>query len=367
MDRLNERNRILVEARMLPASAMLTDEQIRQIVDHFKEYIVAHDIKPRQVAREVNYSAPVLSDWMALKYKGDVNRVTRAINNWIERDARRRASLRPQDYVKTWVAESIRSYICLADRQGSMAVIVAPSGTGKTLVLTTIAEEMRALYVCCSDQMNVRSLYLKIARMLGWVNKCARRSELEQFIVDHLDGTGRMILIDEAHQLGPSIRALRTIHDQAQVPIVFCGTDAIERAADDREHGRGQFASRCIYFNATEQVRNVRDPDREARDRDLYTVEEVRAFFARSKIRFDRCGFKLMWALACLPGSGGIRLLERVVKLLNECTDSETFTRNDVVEALRMIDVARFRPLIRFADNHAERSEHRKSITAAAG
>ena len=366
MDRLNKQNRILVEARMLSPHVMLTEEQARPIVEHFKAYIEKHGVKAAQVAREIQYSPAVLSAWMGGTYRGSVEGVTIAINNWMERDARRRQSRRPKDYVRTWVAEDIRTYVYLADKHGSMAVIVAPAGTGKTLVIKTLAEELRGLYICCTEGLTLRGLYVTLATALGWTRVHSPTSDLVRYIIEQLNGTRRIIFIDEAHLMGPAIRSLRTIYDQAQTPIVFVGTDEIEQATDDRSHGRGQFSSRCVYYNAMDHAYNAEGPDGTSDAKDLFTVEEVREFYSRRKIRLDREGFKMMWALACLPGYGCLRLIERITEVAVTINpDAECLTRDDLLGALRMVESRRFVLLQRLANRQAERCVEPAAAKAA--
>ena len=367
MDTLNEQNRVLLEARMLPAHAQLTDEQVTQIASRFKAYLVEHDIKAAQVAREIKYSPVVISQWTSGVYKGNITNVCQAINNWMERDSRRRQARRPSDYVKTWVAEDIRTYCYLADKHNSMAVIVAPAGTGKTKVLKIVAEETRGVYVSCSEKMRLHGLYLALARALGWGRSDTSSHALEQFVVEQLNGTGRMILIDEAHLIGPDIRAVRSIHDGAGVPIVLVGTDAIENATDDSAHGRGQFSSRCVYYNALDHAYNAEGPDGAAEGKDLFSEEEIREFFASKKIRLDRDGLKMLWSLACLPGHGCLRLVERIVQVaFSLAPDAEKLTRDDLLPALEMVASRKFALLQRLARRQLERWAE-PAVAAAAG
>jgi len=367
MDALNEQNRVLLEARMLPAHATLTEEQVRQIVDRFKAYLAEHDIKAAQVAREIKYVPAVVSPWTSGVYKGNVTNVTHAINSWMERDARRRQARRPSDYVRTWVAEDIRGYCYLADKHNRMAVMVAPAGTGKTKVLKMVAEETRGVYVCCSEKMRLQGLYLALARALGWGKSDTSSHQLEQFVVEQLNGTGRMVLIDEAHLIGPDIRAVRSIHDGAGVPIVLVGTDAIENATDDSPHGRGQFSSRCIDYNALDHADNSESPDGAAEAKDLFSEEEIREFFASKKIRLDRDGLKMLWALACLPGHGCLRRVERIVQVaFSLAPDAEKLTRDDLLPALEMVASRKFALLQRLARRPLERWAE-PAVAAAAG
>jgi DNA transposition AAA+ family ATPase len=356
MDALNEQNRELLEARMLPAHAQLTEDQVGHIVERFKSYTTEHNIKAAQVAREIKYSPVVVSQWGSGTYKGNVTNVTQAINNWMERDARRRLARRPSDYVRTRVAEDVRTYCYLADRHKCNAVIVAPAGTGKTKVLKIVAEETRGVYVACTEKMRLYGLYLILAQALGWGRNRGSSHELEQFIIEQLKGTGRMVLIDEAHLIGPDIRAVRSIHDGAGVPIVLVGTDAIENATDDSAHGRGQFSSRTIFYNALDHAYNSESPDGSAEAKDLFTEEEIREFFASKKIRLDRDGFKMLWALSCLPGHGCLRLVERIVQVaFSLAPEAEKLTRDDLLPALEMVASRRFVLLQRLAKRQMER------------
>jgi hypothetical protein len=159
-----------------------------------------------------------------------------------------------------------------------------------------------------------------------------------RFIVEKLQGTKRIIFLDEAHQLHRAISAVRSVHDQAGVPIVMAGTADILTMVDDRTDGRGQFSSRCIRFNVCEEVRNAQDPKGGVSGaRDLFTIEEIKAFFAMKKMRLTTDGLRLMWLLACLPNHGTLRLIESLAEIASDLNpDIEVLDRPQVVEALEM-------------------------------
>lgn len=338
MDRANERNRVQLSARMLPPTGPLPEGMNDLIVEEFKEYLDRHGIKAAQVGREIGYAASVMSSWLKGNYAGNSDAVARKVNSWKERDARRRESQRPRDYVQMWVAEDLRTYCYMADRQCRMAVLVAPSGMGKTKVLEALAEEMQGLYVCCSESMTLRGLYMSIAVKVGWLRATGNCQELERFIIEQLTRTKQILLVDEAHLLGPSIKSLRTIHDQAKVPVVMAGTDEIETAINDRAHGRGQFNSRCIFYNALDHVRGASGGRNGPAGKDLFSVQEIKDFFAKRKIRIDKSGLQMIWSIACLSGYGCLRLVESVIEMIFVLDDScEVITRDDVTAALQML------------------------------
>lgn len=338
VDRLNESNRILIGARMLPENQALTQQQTFEVMDRFQEYIAERGIRPAQVAKEVGFAASVISQWQANKYRGDNDKVTRAINGWLERDARRTQAKRSKDYVTTWVAETMRTVAYQADKRCMMAAIVAPSGSGKSKVMKALTEEMRGLYIYCNDALTAREFLISLATQLGMGETGKSKAALLRFIVEKLKGTKRIIFLDEAQMIGRAINSVRAVHDQAGVPIVMAGTADILHMVDDRTDGRGQFSSRCLRFNVCEEVRNAQDPDgRTAGGRDLFTMEEIKAFFAMKKIRLTNDGLRLMWLLACLPNHGTLRLVETLAEMASDLNPKvEQLDRTHIIEALEM-------------------------------
>jgi hypothetical protein len=237
-----------------------------------------------------------------------------------------------------------------------MAAIVAPAGSGKTLVLKALANEMRGLLVTVYQGMGVRDLYRAVAEPLGYAStKRGSRADVLNFIVDKLSGTSRIIFLDEAHLLGNHIGAVRAIHDLAGVPIVMAGTADILDLINDRAHGRGQFSSRCLRFNALEFVQNAEDSRDGSAGRPLFSVAEIQEFFATRKIRLDRDAMKLVWALSCLPNYGCLRLVGTLVDI---ATDAEPgialITRDHILGAMQSLIGGESAYLTRLAQRHIE-------------
>jgi DNA transposition AAA+ family ATPase len=337
MDRLNETNRILLEARMLPRGKKLTEDQIAAVRERFNAYLAERGLKPAQVAREVDYVPSVISSYQSGTYKGDNTRITHAVNDWMERDARREAARRPQDYVSTWVAETMRTIAYQADKQGVMAAIVAPAGCGKSKVLKTLVDEMRGVYVYCDPDLTERELLYKIAVALGFKREIGTKIAMRQYIIHSLAGTKRVIFLDEAQQLRRSIRVVRSIYDQAEVPIIMAGTAEILQYIDDRADGRGQFSSRCIRYSVIESVHNAENPTGGRQGRDLFTIEEIKKFFASKKIRLTTDGLRLAWLLACQVNHGTLRLVEKLAGIAADLNrESMAINAEHLMEALEL-------------------------------
>lgn len=359
VDRLNESNRVLHEARMLPKNRPLTAREIADVREAFNVYLKAHDVTGSQAAREMKYSPAVITEWSRDKYKGNVEGITHAANDWMERDSRRRMSKRPSDYVSTWVAETIRSIAYQADKRGMMAAIVAPAGAGKTKVLKVLAQEMRGVYHYCDQDGSGRETLAALAMDLGHRGIArSTRAELKRWVIGALTGTNRVIFLDEAHQLGKGVSFIRSIHDQAGVPIVMAGTADILTFVNDRTDGRGQFSSRCIQYNLLDEVRNIESPDSgRAKGKDLFSMEEIKAFFAMKKIRLTPDAMRLVWRLACLPNHGTLRLAEKLAEVaLDMDSAAEVLTRESIIDALAILHNANARHLVTLTDR-ADRAD----------
>jgi hypothetical protein len=186
--------------------------------------------------------------------------------------------------------------------------------------------------------MTAREFLISLSVHLGFKDETFRsKASLLRFVVNRLQGTKRIIFLDEAHQLSKAIGCIRAIHDQAGVPIVMAGTAEILNMVDDRADGRGQFSSRCIRFNVCEAVRDAQDPRGGSAGRDLFTIEEIKAFFQMKRIRLTTDALRLMWLLACLPNHGTLRLVETLAEIaLDLNAGVEVLDRSHIIEALEM-------------------------------
>lgn len=238
MDRLNEQNRIQLEARM--AAKSLSKDDVERIRKRLAEYVQEHGVELTVVARQTNYSLAVVSAWHAGKYKGNAGKVALAINAWLERDARRSGAERPKESIETRVADDMRTIVNLADKRGMIAAIVVPAGAGKTFVLKALAEETRGLYIYCHDGMRPREFLMTIALGLGFRKMIGTQAELHRFIVANLKGTRRIIFLDEAHRLAKvPLGFVRSIHDEAGVPIVMAGGSRFSKRSTTAPMGAG--------------------------------------------------------------------------------------------------------------------------------
>jgi DNA transposition AAA+ family ATPase len=330
--------RVLQVARRLPMG-QLTEEQISGVRADWMSYSRVHGLFDAQVARELGVSGSVLSQFRNGSYRGDMDRIARKLNDWMEHHARKQRASLPREYCHTWVAEMISTIVEHACVAGSMAAIVAPSGAGKTMVLKVLCEKWRGRYIYCSEDLSPRSFLAAVAKAVD-VGCGGVKADLLERIIEKLRGTARPLFLDEAHQLPKeSLSRLRALHDCAETPIIMAGTHEVLTRINDRTDGRGQFASRCVQFNVLEHVLNAEHPRGGSKlGRPLFTVDEVKGFLETLKVRLDRGALDLAWAVACLPNHGCLRTLRRIVMLLRRDVESrnEPIARGELLQALEL-------------------------------
>lgn len=333
---ITEEARTLTESRMIPSQP--DTAVVESVRAAFIEYAKKHEIKLSRVAKQVSYAESVISEFVNGTYAGDVAKLARAINTWMERDAKRRREKNPEGYVTTVVAERFKAIVANADACNRMAAIVAPAGIGKTMLAQTLADQMRGIYIRCDEGMRPRSFFRKLAGELGHRARLGTLDELMQYCVNAMAGTNRILFLDEAQQLHRNVlTCVRTLHDTTQVPIILLGTAEILDTIDDRLDGRGQFSSRCIRHNVMDFAREIPNPDGGgSKAYYLFTQEEIRAFFAGQQIRLTREALDLLHALACLPNHGTLRLVLTIGKLAAKAARGETVDARHVVSGLQI-------------------------------
>ena len=338
IDNLSQADRVLVQARVLP-DGPLTDEQVGQVRSDISRYMAERGIFAAQVARETGIDAKAVSRFCNGSYDGDAEALARQLNDWSEQHERRRRVELPVDFVPTQLAQDIRAVVYAAMETGSMLAVVAPSGSGKTMIMELLAEELRGPYIYCDEDFTPRTFLVELARAVGAPMKGSRSAaQLKQSIVAKLKGTRRHVFLDEAHRLRPQvIGRIRSLHDLTGTSVVMAGTHEIFDRIDDRAMGRGQMSGRCLRYNALEHTFNAEDPTGARAGRPLFSKAEIRQFFDKMAVRIDPEAFDMLWAIACLPDQSCLRTVRRVVQIITRKFGAEVVTRQDVLDALPLL------------------------------
>ncbi|MCC6679281.1 MAG: AAA family ATPase [Phycisphaeraceae bacterium] len=321
MDRLVSRDRI-VEARMLPKQRKLTNREIANVrqrlatlIDSTKD--AEKPLTINGIAAEVSYGASSISEFLRNQYRGKSDLVARALNKWIERYQHRAVSKLTQVYVPTWICEQMIAAIRYAVRNERMAAIVAPSGSGKDMVINFLLDELNGHVIHCDRKTTGTQLLQRIAIACGVSHRRCPGGELIRRIADALKGRQIVIFLNEAQTLpAEAAGVIRSIYDQTGVVFIMLGSHDILTFIDDRtDSGGGQFWRRCVKFNIVNRAARVADPaDPTRMGRPLYTIDEIERFVASRQLRLaDDDALQMLWRLACLAGRGTLGLVNAIL------------------------------------------------------
>lgn len=300
----------------------LLDDVRRVAREHIERYKITH----REVAQCVGASPSVISQVLSGSYlKGDAEGWLRKINAWLDNDEQRRQRGKPLGFYSTGVFEAIRALakFCRSNApdpalimrgevlsdQPHMALGYGPAGCGKSVGARALAaEDPTAILIRCDQRGGgARGLAHLIHEALGIRN---RDRNLLDWTMDELRGSGRLLIVDEAHRLRlGACEFVRDLHDVCGVPILLLGTQgAFNRLTGVRMNMASllydQFSSRVGY-----PLNLVRGVDgRGGLKRPIFSIDEIRAIFRRDNLRITADAYEFLRDCACVEGLGMLRL-----------------------------------------------------------
>ena len=269
----------------------------------------------------------------------DVDRITRQINTFLETIARRNEAQLPDGFVRTQVAERMLTIIGKTIELLSIGVIYADAGRGKSMTLEA-ATHIYPGSVLLRVRQHSRTP-TGLAKALGkalQVRGLRDGFSAASNVIQTLQGTGRCLLIDEAHQLKhEAFELLRDIHDEAGVPIILAGTVKLNDAVNDHDMFFGQMSSRiALRYNVTEGLTATGNDGPGGQP--LHSIDEIKQLYERDKVRLTGDGRILLTRLANLPGLGGLRLCAKIVQVAWAAASGEG---KDAIDAALLLKVVR--------------------------
>lgn len=340
----------------------LTDEYHDEVREWFKKHTDRFAVSLKTVSRQTGLGESTVSQWRNNKYEGDKEKVTRLINDWMERDARMRDAQAEVPYVKTWVAEAMMRMIEATCEMQCMLAMVCPSGTGKTKMLKVAADRRRGFYVYCDGDMTARNFLLSLCRAVFGVPKHATVAGMKEELVSKLRGSNRPIFLDEAHLLHESVFSrIRSIHDQTGCPFIMAGTHKIIERIDDRAGGNGQFFRRCRTWDASEHITSVENPDSPTLGRPLFSRAEIKAFLEHLPVKLDDAGIEMIWSIACLPGYGCLGTVKEILGMCYRKWGENQIGREEIITVLKLFFGGKTQMITKRASDHVDAMRRRKT------
>ncbi len=329
IDRLSDQARVVGPTRVVPDGAAVeavTAEQGRAVVAAVLDYLADTGMSRGAVARSLGVAASSLGCVLNDRWPANWRTVVVDLDRWLEDQLRRDAAPRPSSFVWTRVAQEVRTVAHVATTLKTIGLVYGPdtSGTGKTLALRAIAAETPGAVVVTAEKLTSTAGVLigTIARALRVASAGSSISYVFHRVKEQLAGTPRLLMVDQVHNLcdrkgDRAFFMLADLFDATGSPQLWCGTtDVVAYLNRAQSRGRETLAQiRGRIGIARDLMERTRGDDGGGPGEPLYTADEVRAVFARNKMRLSPDAARYLLSLANTPDSGALRTCVNLVAM----------------------------------------------------
>jgi hypothetical protein len=326
IDVLIDRERVIGATRMFldgTDAASITEADARLVIQQIELYLKQQEITRKDLARAIGCAPGVISEVLAMKYRGDWRAMILQLDRWLDQQAK--AALAPSgtSFVWTSVAEEIDTVARLVTQLRKIGLVYGPDtpGIGKTMALEALNKVIPGSLMITVEKVhaNPTGLLRAIARALR-ITDGKRNATLYDRIVEKLRGTPRLLMIDQIHNLRHAkddkpFYYLTDLWDRTKSPQLWCGTADLaayfRKGQAKGDESLAQIASRITYVR--DLMQRTRDPKDGGRGEPLMTIDQVQKAFAKNKVRLATDAIRFLWSLACLPDSGSMRTCANLV------------------------------------------------------
>ncbi|MDO5352258.1 MAG: AAA family ATPase [Succinatimonas sp.] len=244
--------------------------------ERLENYMKESGISQARIAPLMGVSMTALSQYRNGKYKGDVNAVEAKIEEYLNTvEAQQEIKEKvleykaDEDYIPISISEDIYRMIKYAQLNGGIAIAHGDAGIGKTKAAQKFVREnpTQAIYLEMSPVAGTLTNMLRILARALRLPESTNKFNLMMDIRDKLEGTNKVVIIDEAQHLKLSaLEQIRTLADPNSITgtkgvgIVLIGnTEVYSKMKGKQEAQFAQLFSRIKMsryystFNVTDQ------------------------------------------------------------------------------------------------------------------
>ena len=210
------------------------------------------------VARSLDLSPTTLHLWLNDKYKGNVGKINKAVEQYMERELLREENVNIP-FVETSVAQDIFEIANTCHVEGEIGVCCGCAGVGKTYAVKMYALEHSDVILIETDfGYTPKVLFSEIHKTLGFEGTGALHNMVID-IVDKLKNSGRLIIVDEAENLPyRALELLRRIYDKARVGILLVG---MPKLLKNLQGDKGQYTQLYSRVGVLAELQPIADND----------------------------------------------------------------------------------------------------------
>ena len=224
----------------------------------FKKMLELKQCTISGVARSLDLSPTTLHLWLNDKYKGNVGKINKAVEQYMERELLREENVNIP-FVETSVAQDIFEIANTCHVESEIGVCCGCAGVGKTYAVKMYALEHSDVILIETDfGYTPKVLFSEIHKTLGFEGTGALHNMVID-IVDKLKNSGRLIIVDEAENLPyRAVELLRRIYDKARVGILLVG---MPKLLKNLQGDKGQYTQLYSRVGVLAELQPIADND----------------------------------------------------------------------------------------------------------
>ena len=224
----------------------------------FKKMLELKQCTISGVARSLDLSPTTLHLWLNDKYKGNVGKINKAVEQYMERELLREENVNIPS-VETSVAQDIFEIANTCHVESEIGVCCGCAGVGKTYAVKMYALEHSDVILIETDfGYTPKVLFSEIHKTLGFEGTGALHNMVID-IVDKLKNSGRLIIVDEAENLPyRALELLRRIYDKARVGILLVG---MPKLLKNLQGDKGQYTQLYSRVGVLAELQPIADND----------------------------------------------------------------------------------------------------------
>lgn len=233
------------------------------------------------VANATGIAKSTLSMWIKGNYKGDNSKIADRVNNFVQLELERTG----EDELPICDISILRYIFEIAKichTRGNIGVCAGEAGLGKTVAVKEYAKQnLNSILIESDSGYTAKSLLLEIHKRLGLSGKgCCY--ELMSDVVNKLNHSGRLLIIDEAENLPyRALEITRRIHDKTGVGVLLVGRNVLVENLRGVNNQYDQLYSRVKYHKFLDKI-NIKDVEK------ILNVANLNPELSETFLRYSR-------------------------------------------------------------------------------
>ena len=219
-----------------------------------RELMDSHNYSTAFVANATGLAKSTISMWLNGNYNGKNDKITDAMNNFIQREKERSVE-NDLPFMDISIVKYVSEIGRLCHTQGKIGVCVGRAGLGKTVAVKKYTKDFQDSILIESDSgYTAKSLLKEIHRRLGLSGKGSVYDLMDE-VVRKLNQSGRLLIVDEAENLPyRALEITRRIHDKTGVGVLLIGRSILLENLKGYNNQYDQLYSRVKYTKIIDRL-----------------------------------------------------------------------------------------------------------------